>query len=95
MKPHTTTNQIIREFTKYFFCYRMNEGKVGDHVGAEKDAAAFLATQIDSLLTSIQEKIREGIPQIPEGGRSYEAAYITTAKDEDIALIESAKTLTK
>ncbi len=85
---HTTTNQIIRAFEE--------ESSKWDIASSVRPLInEFLATQIDSLLTSIQEKIREGIPQIPEGGRSYEAAYITTAKDEDIALIESAKTLTK
>ncbi len=59
MKTHTTTNQIIREFEEAFGydedgVFRM------DIDTSDRDAVQdFLRTQINSLLTSIQEKIRE------------------------------------
>lgn len=32
----------VKEFTSKFFCYLMNNEKVGSHIGAEKDAGDFL-----------------------------------------------------
>ncbi len=80
----TTTNQIIREVLESKIKATVAACPAGDlHVEYIMQS---LDKHIDFLLTSIQEKIREG----KKGSHTF--VLYNHAKDEDIALIEEFKT---